>query len=123
MDLYRCIERLQPLYFFKPFYDKLGLTGKSLEEFYNDFFENTKLEPKFQDSLQKLMKSVTINYKYTYQQDINTYLYKLRNQIVHLRPNQKNDLLPEISDDWNLLILDMLKIVQELYKNNQDLLS
>ncbi|MEA5619030.1 hypothetical protein VB711_14455 [Cronbergia sp. UHCC 0137] len=130
LDLYRCIERLQPLYFFKPFYDKLGLTGKSLEEFYNDFFENTKLEPRFQDSFKKLLESINIDYRYKYPNKNNeqntspsSYLNNLRNQIVHLRPNQKNDLLPETPDDWNFLILDMLKIVEELYKTNQDLLN
>jgi len=176
LDLYRCIERLQPLYFFKPFYDKLALTEKSLEDFYNYFFENTKLEPKFHDSFKKLLESINIDYRYEYpnknnkQNDLDiltneinnfhsdydiqsepkleeflkkllksiesldknankqnntpsSYLNNLRNQIVHLRPNQRNDLLPESPDNWNLLILDMLRIIQELYKNNQDLLS
>ncbi|MDB9437133.1 hypothetical protein BMF77_04126 [Dolichospermum sp. UHCC 0315A] len=130
LDLYRCIERLQPLYFFKPFYDKLGLTGKSLEEFYNDFFENTKLEPRFQDSFKKLLESINIDYRYEYPNKNNeqntspsSYLNNLRNQIVHLRPNQKNDLLPETADNWNILILDVLRIVQKLYEDNQNLLS
>ncbi len=181
LDLYRCIERLQSLYFFKPFYDKLELTDKSLEDFYNYFYENTKLEPKFADSLKKLLESININYRYEYLNrnnknkkqnnldilknqiknfhddyddniqsepkleeflkkllesiesiDKNTnkqnaipsgYLNDLRNQIVHLRPNHKNDLLPKNPGDWNLLILDMLTIVQEIYKANQDLLT
>lgn len=126
LDLYRCIERLQPLYFFKPFYDKLALTGTSLEDFYNDFYENTKLEPKFEDSLNNLIKSLSINYKYADKQrkySASSYLYRLRNQIVHLRPNQKNDLLPKSIQEWNLLILDMLTIVQELYKTHQNLLT
>ncbi|MFM7363734.1 MAG: hypothetical protein ACKO11_04360 [Cuspidothrix sp.] len=130
LDLYRCIERLQPLYFFKPFYDKLALTGKSLEDFYNDFYENTKLEPKFQDSFKKLLESINVDYQYQYPNKNNeqntspsSYLNNLRNQIVHLRPNQKNDLLPKTPSDWNLLILDMLKIVQKLYNTNQNLLS
>ncbi|MBD2692220.1 hypothetical protein [Anabaena catenula] len=125
LDLYRCIEALQPLYFLKAFYDQLALTGKSLQNFYSDFYETTKLEPKLEDSLNKLLGSISINYQYAKKHNINSgsYLYKLRNQIVHLRPNQKNDLLPKSIDDWNLLIFDMLTIVQELYKANQDLLT
>jgi len=127
LDLYRCIEALQPLFFLKAFYDQLALavTGKSLQSFYSDFYETTKLEPKLEDSLNKLLGSISINYVYAKKDNINSgsYLYKLRNQIVHLRPNQKNDLLPKSIDDWNLLIFDMLTIVQELYKSNQDLLT
>jgi hypothetical protein len=121
LDLYRCIEGLQPLYFLKDFYDKLALKGKSVQDFYSDFYETTKLEPKLEDSLKKLLESININYQYTDKQkySCNSYLYKLRNQIVHLRPQQTNDLVPKSIDDWNLLILDMLRIVQELYKNNQ----
>ncbi|MEI3648687.1 MAG: hypothetical protein V6D39_01640 [Dolichospermum lemmermannii FEM_B0920] len=39
LDLYRCIEGLQPLYFLKDFYDKLALKGKSVQDFYSDFYE------------------------------------------------------------------------------------
>jgi len=125
LDLYRCIEALQPLFFLKAFYDQLALTGKSLQSFYSDFYETTKLEPKLEDSLNKLLGSISINYLYAKKDNIisGSYLYKLRNQIVHLRPNQKNDLLPKSIDDWNLLIFDMLTIVQELYKANQNLLN
>lgn len=125
MDLYRCIEGLQPLYFLKDFYDKLALNNKSVQDFYIDFYETTKLEPKLEDSLKKLLESININYKYADKQNYSPslYLYKLRNQIVHLRPKQTNDLIPKSIADWNLLILDMLIIVQELYKTNQNLLT
>ncbi len=125
LDLYRCIEALQPLYFLKAFYDQLALTGKSLQNFYSDFYETTRLEPKLEDSLKKLLDSININYQYADKQNYSPslYLYKLRNQIVHLRPKQTNNLIPKSIDDWNLLIFDMLTIVQELYKVNRDLLT
>lgn len=125
LDLYRCIEGLQPLYFLKDFYDKLAFNNKSLQDFYIDFYETTKLEPKLEDSLKKLLYSININYKYADKQNYSQslYLYKLRNQIVHLRPKQTNDLIPKSIDEWNFLILDMLRIVQELYNNNQNLLT
>ncbi|MEA5576156.1 hypothetical protein [Anabaena sp. UHCC 0451] len=125
LDLYRCIEGLQPLYFLKDFYDKLALNNKSVQDFYIDFYETTKLEPKLEDSLKKLLESIKINYKYADKQHYSPslYLYKLRNQIVHLRPKQTNDLIPKSIADWNFLMLDMLTIVQELYKTNQNLLT
>ncbi|WP_232317136.1 hypothetical protein [Anabaena sp. CA = ATCC 33047] len=125
LDLYRCIEGLQPLYFLKDFYNKLELKDKSVQDFYIDFYENTKLEPKLEDSLKKLLESISINYKYATRHDYSasSYLYKLRNQIVHLRPKQSNDLVPKCIDDWNLLILDMLTIIQNLYTINENLLT
>lgn len=147
LDLYRCIEALQPLYFLKDFYDRLNLKNKSLQEFYSDFYDSTKLEPKLEDSLKKLLNSIKITYQYQYKGTVSSNLYKLRNQIVHLRPSQSNNLVPqsirplqkrlskagkmpapqellEMSiDDWNKLILDMLKIVQEIYKVNETLLA
>jgi hypothetical protein len=125
LDLYRCIEGLQPLYFLKAFYDKLELKDKSVQDFYSNFYETTRLEPKLEDSLNKLLGSISINYQYADKQNYSAsyYLYKLRNEIVHLRPKQINDLIPKSINDWNFLILDMLTIVQELYKSNQDLLT
>jgi len=123
LDLYRCIEALQPLYFFKDFYDRLNLKNKSLQEFYSDFYDSTKLEPKLEDSLKKLLNSIKITYQYQYKGTVSSNLYKLRNQIVHLRPSQSNNLVPQSIDDWNKLILDMLKIVQEIYKVNKNLLA
>lgn len=125
LDLYRCIEGLQPLYFLKDFYVKLALNNKSIQDFYIDFYETTKLEPKLEDSLKKLLESIDINYQYADKQNYNPdkYLYRLRNQIVHLRPQQTNDLIPKSIDEWNLLILDILQIIQKLYKSNQNLLT
>ncbi|HLP90435.1 MAG TPA: hypothetical protein VK184_17850 [Nostocaceae cyanobacterium] len=125
LDLYRCIEGLQPLYFLKNFYDKLALQGTSVKDFYMIFYETTKLEPKLEDSLKKLLESININYKYVDKQNnsVGSYFYKLRNQIVHLRPKQNNDLLPKSIDYWNDLIVDILKAVQEIYQENQDLLN
>ena len=77
-----------------------------------------------------MLESINIDYRYEYPNKNNeqntspsSYLNNLRNQIVHLRPNQKNDLLPETADNWNILILDVLRIVQKLYEDNQNLLS
>ncbi|WP_242027409.1 hypothetical protein [Sphaerospermopsis sp. FACHB-1094] len=125
LDLYRCIEGLQPLYFLKDFYDKLALNNKSIQDFYIDFYETTKLEPKLEDSFKKLLDSININYKYADKQNYSPdkYLYRLRNQIVHLRPQQTNDLIPKSIDCWNLLMLDMLTIIQNLYVANKNLLS
>jgi hypothetical protein len=125
LDLYRCIEGLQPLYFLKDFYDKFTLKGKSVQDFYIDFYETTKLEPKLEDSLKKLLASIDINYLYADKPNgsASSYLYKLRNQIVHLRPKQSNDLVPKSIDIWNFLMLDMLIIIQNLYTANEDLLT
>lgn len=127
LDLYRCIERLQPLYYFKNFYDKLGLSDKSLQDFCHDFYETTKLEPRPNDSLNELLQSIDIKKKFKYNktkgQSCASYLNQLRNQIVHLRPKQINHLVPESISDWNCLMLDMLKIVKELYNTNEQLLT
>ena len=116
LDLYRCMERLQPLYFLSGFYKKLSLNNKSLLEFCEEFYDTTKLSPSLEKSLEELLKSllpVGIN--------ANKDLYKIRNQIVHLRPNQSNDLIPHGIQEWNELILNMLIIVKELYHIHQDL--
>jgi hypothetical protein len=103
----------------------LALNNKSIQDFYIDFYETTKLEPKLEDSFKKLLDSININYKYADKQNYSPdkYLYRLRNQIVHLRPQQTNDLIPKSIDGWNLLMLDMLTIIQNLYVANKNLLS
>jgi len=179
LDLYRCIERLRPLRFLKSFYEELALENISLEDFYIKFYENLKLEPKLENSLNDLLRSIDIDYQYANRQSkqnnnhslflnnikkivkefsessdeminsepllkqflenlgneiesidqrqnrqnngVSSLLYRIRNQIVHLRPKQKDNDLPKSHEEWNLLILDMLRIVQELYKINQDL--
>jgi hypothetical protein len=119
LDIYRCIERLQPLYYFKDFYKTLSLNDTSLLKFCEDFYLNTKLEPSLSNSLEKLFKSIN--------EDDNSYsiksqhFYKIRNQIVHLRPNQTNDLITKKDSEWNELILNILTIVKELYSQNKDL--
>ncbi|HAT76756.1 MAG TPA: hypothetical protein DCS19_07900 [Flavobacterium sp.] len=127
LDLYRCIERLQPLYYFKNFYNKLGLSDKSLQDFCHDFYDTTKLEPRPNDSLNELLQSIDIKkicqYNKNKGKSFASYLNQLRNQIVHLRPKQINDLVPQSIPDWNCLMLDMLKIVKELYKTNEQLLT
>ena len=152
LDIYRCIERLQPLYFFKDFYKTLSLKDTSLLKFCEDFYVDTKLEPSLSNSLKKLLESVKtvpiksipiiiwklliffiesdfivgIIFISLYKSSIKSNekkidLYNIRNQIVHLRPNQTNDLIPKEIEEWNKLILNILTIVKELYSQNKDL--
>ena len=115
LDLYRCMERLQPLYFFSGFYKQLSLNNKSLLEFCEEFYNTTKLNPSLENSLEILLDSLPTKI------NTNKNLYKIRNQIVHLRPNQSNDLIPSGIQEWNELILNVLTIIQELYLTHQDL--
>lgn len=155
LDVYRCIEKLQPLYFFKEFYKTLSFKdGKSLLKFCDDFYATTKLEPSLSNSLQKLLESVKrvpiksipiiiwqllihlieddfmagfifiYCYKYPIKSNAKNFdLYNIRNQIVHLRPNQTNHLIPKGIIEWNELILNILNIVKELYSQNTDLFT
>ena len=70
LDLYRCIELLQPLYFFKNFHLRLGIS-KSLVEFCEDYYGTIKLPPRFGDSFDKLIGTVTDKPEIS--------LYKIRN--------------------------------------------
>jgi hypothetical protein len=116
LDLYRCIERLLPLYFFKEFYDTLSLKDeKSLLDFCKDFYQTTKLEPSVGKSLNLLLGSIEVK------QIDDFALDKVRNEIVHLRPNQTNDSIPKNIEKWNDLIFNVLSIVEELYLKNEAL--
>ena len=112
--MYRCIELLQPLYFFKDFHLRLGIS-KSLVEFCEDFYDTIKLPPRFGDSFDKLIETIADKPEISF--------YKIRNEIVHLRPKQTDDLIPNGIDDWNKLILALLTTVNELYSNNEDLFT
>lgn len=115
LDLYRCMERLQPLYFFSRFYKQLSLNNKSLLEFCEEFYDTTKLSPSLEKSLEALLKSLPEGINATKD------LYQIRNHIVHLRPNQSNNLIPHGIQEWNELILNILTIVKELYDTHQAL--
>ncbi|MGA1379901.1 MAG: hypothetical protein ACO3Z2_08135 [Chitinophagaceae bacterium] len=125
--LYRCIERVQPLLFFQDFHNELKSSSsqfnKTLEEFCIDFYDKTKMQPKLDTSLEKLVQPIINNFNPQYSQTTSGYLYNLRNQIVHLRPGQTNSCIPGNYDDWNKLIEDMLQIIREIYTQHHSLMD
>ena len=127
LDLYRCIERVQPLLFFQDFYTELKSSSsgfnKTLEEFCMDFYDKTKLQPKLDISLERLVQPIMNNFTPKYRKITSGNLYNLRNQIVHLRPGQTNSLIPDNDDDWNKLIEDMLQIIKEIYIQHDELID
>ena len=131
LDLYRCIERVQPLLFFQDFYTELKSSSsgfnKTLEEFCIDFYDKTKLQPKLDSSLERLVQPIMNNFTPKYRKITSADLYNLRNQIVHLRPGQTNrqanSLIPDNDDDWNKLIEDMLQIIKEIYIQHDKLID
>ncbi|MEM9814795.1 MAG: hypothetical protein AAF827_00035 [Cyanobacteria bacterium P01_D01_bin.6] len=127
LDLYRCIERVQPLLFFDNFHKHLCVGSSTscmtLEDFCMVFQDKTSLQPKLNDTFEKLIDSVWRLFTPKYSLLSKKYLYRLRNQIVHLRPGQTNSDMPKDDHEWNQLIEDMLVLVEHIYTQHDQLMN
>ena len=166
LDLYRCIEKLESLYFLSDLYKKLSLKNTSLLDFCKSIDDSIGLYrlDSHTNLLKKLLGSIEKNNK-TFKDNSRKFLYlifltmklpvsvnrfkcikyivlysdgfydsfikniikeseklnKVRNFIVHLSPNQVNEVLPQDSLGWNEYICNILYLVKILYDINQDL--
>ena len=130
LELYRLIERIFPVNYIQDFHGKSGTTMKFLDfsallesstgwkpkeyEAVERIFDNTKLKTKkfFEDFLDS-------SAELRVQKD-HVCFYRLRNSIVHFRANHEEYNLDE--NQWNLLLIATLYILDEQYSMYQKIL-
>jgi hypothetical protein len=129
LEFYRCVERLYPIKFLSRLYADLNVPSTFLD-FVKKIEEATGWRPKEEDAIKTLLEDITSDIQDLYIEflkttgeatppAIYTYLYKLRNAIVHFRANSSNVSLTIIQ--WNYLIRlksDIIKHFYKLYKSN-----
>jgi len=120
LDLYRCIEKLESLYFLSDLYRKLSLQNTSLLDFCKNIDEFIGLHRlrSHKSLLENLFLSTGKTPKESEKEAEK--LYKTRNIIAHLSPNQANEL-PQDASGWNEYIYDILCLIKTLYNTNQNL--
>jgi hypothetical protein len=124
LDLYRCIEKLEPLYFLKDLYSDLykDLPSKNLTflEFCKNIDKYIRLYRlgSHTSLLANLFQSTGITKIES--EKLAGKLFNTRNIIAHLSPNQANEL-PQDDSDWNEYIYDILCLIKTLYDTNQNL--
>jgi len=120
LDLYRCLEKLQILFFFQKLHQEAKIQD-SLIDFCRKFYNETKLEPKLSDSLKKLFRSVFDEKIAEKRADS---FYKIRNGIVHLGVVNKVEIPNQTDKEkWNTHILDLIEIIMLVYDKNGGLLD
>ena len=123
LDLYRCIEKLESLYFLSELYKKLSLenTDTTLLKFCKNIDESIGLHrlDSHMNLLENLLRSIEIQTKQN-PKKIAEKLFKTRNIIAHLSPNQANELHQDALY-WNERISSILHLIKILYDTNQNL--
>lgn len=123
LDLYRCLERLYSVIPLDDLHQSLGL-GIVLLDFSARIEEKLGWRPKEEDALGKLLIDVPpdildyfeiVKAKYGHSETkIHTWIYILRNSIVHFRPATQSISLSD--DDWDIIIQGCLLLVGFWYK-------
>mgnify|MGYP003575158477 CR=1 FL=1 len=130
LELYRLVERLFPLNYLKVFYEK-SMTQLSFLDFCTELENTTSWRPREDEAIQKIFSSFKLsttdafnNFFISVNSEDQTsykYFYKLRNSIVHFRANHEEFDLEE--NQWNLLILATLTLIDEQYSFYDDILK
>jgi hypothetical protein len=120
LDLYRCIEKLESLYFLSALYKKLSLENTSLLDFCKNIDEFIGLHRL--RSQKSLLENLFLSTGKTTKESEKEAekLSKIRNIIAHLSPNQANEL-PQDASGWNEYIYKILCLIKTLYDTNQNL--
>lgn len=129
LELYRLVERLFSISYLKELYIQVD-TKISFLQFSAHLEDITGWRPKEEEALKKifsLTKPSTLTYFDEFlctsielsSQQIHSYFYKLRNSIVHFRPNQANLELTDFQ--WNLLIVATFNLLDEHYSSLEEL--
>lgn len=131
LELYRLIERLFPISYLKEFHEK-SASKLSFLDFVSELETITSWRPKEDEAIEKIFKDIkTTTQKYfenflnssqeLKDKNISQFFYSLRNSIVHFRANHSE---PELtSEQWNLLILATLYLMDEIYSFNTKVLN
>lgn len=131
LELYRLIERLFPVNYLKDFYSKV-MTDLHFIEFAAELENITTWRPREDEAIEKIFclsnESTKESFKAFFESSVtlkaqtdHKYFYKLRNSIVHFRANHEEFELT--NDQWNLLILATLYLIDQQYTINNNILS
>lgn len=131
LELYRLIERLFPVNYLRDFHSKVT-TNLNFIEFVSELENITSWRPKEDEAIEKIFYLSDDSTKESFKaffdssatlqaQTDHKYFYKLRNSIVHFRANHEEFVLSK--DQWNLLILATLYLIDQQYTINNSVLS
>lgn len=131
IEIYRCIENLYPIFAIKQLYDDLNIdkSKTNITNFYQRINDELGWNRKERDSLEKIVATVNNDLIKNYflkakppkykETDIHNFLYDTRNSIVHFCVIETKVIvdIKELKEEhWNNIILGMLEIVSEIYK-------
>ncbi|OCA75440.1 hypothetical protein [Chryseobacterium arthrosphaerae] len=131
LELYRLIERIFPVSYLKELHLKSRTTLDFLD-FVSEFETSLKWKPKEDMAIDRIFEESKVttlqyfqNFKTSLPDDQNhnhaTFFYKLRNSIVHFRANHEEIFLT--SEQWNLLLLATLYLIDEHYSLYNNILQ
>lgn len=131
LELYRLVERLFPISYLKEFHLRSFSTLRFLD-FVGELENVTSWRPKEDDAIEKIFsetKASTISYFNNFHNSSvelrdkspSRFFYGLRNSIVHFRANHSEHELS--TEQWNLLILATLYLLDEQYSMNSKVLA
>lgn len=131
LELYRLVERLFPISYLKEFHLK-SYSKLNFLDFVAELENVTSWRPKEDDAVEKNFSEARASTKSYFQNFHNSsielkdknpskFFYGLRNSIVHFRANHSDHELS--TEQWNMLILATLYLLDEQYSLNSSVLS
>ncbi|KJR41335.1 hypothetical protein MCHI_002762 [Candidatus Magnetoovum chiemensis] len=111
LDIYRCIESLFSIVYLDKLYSGLKIEDKFMK-FVEIFEHEIGWKPKEEDAIRSIFKEMDDK---IILKDARCF-YNIRNQIVHLRALNKENIIDKFKDeDWDSLIYITLLLVKEIY--------